>query len=173
MGNQCGAVAERAVQVQGVYNRHAARLDGLAEVRRHNAGRIDAVQTRLAQLGPIRALVWGQYAEASDDVHQLADAVAREQARREWRLTGARTEAEALGYYVSRLRRSWGIAAAREMARTRLRRVQFVGQSHDFRPTDRTADGVPVLGGEGDLMPAFGAAGSRARAGGVRAQHAA
>ena len=29
----------------------------------------------------------------------LADAVAREQARREWRLTGARTEAEALGYY--------------------------------------------------------------------------
>ena len=30
---QCGAVAERAVQVQGVYNRHAARLDGLAEVR--------------------------------------------------------------------------------------------------------------------------------------------
>ena len=114
---QCGAVAERAVQVQGVYNRHAARLDGLAEVRRHNAGRIDAVQTRLAQLGPIRALVWGQYAEASDDVHQLADAVAQEQARREWRLTGARTEAEALGYYVSRLRRSWGIAAAREMAR--------------------------------------------------------
>ena len=69
-------------------------------------------------------------------MHQLADAVAREQARREWRLTGARTEAEALGYYVSRLRRSWGIAAAREMARTRLRRVQFVSQSLAFdRPT--------------------------------------
>ena len=48
-----------------------------------------------------------------------------------------------------------------------------MGQFHDFRPSDRAADGVPVLGGEGDLMPAFGAAGSRARAGGVRAQHAA
>ena len=42
--------------------------------------------------------VWGAYAEASDDVHQLADVVAGEMARREWRVRGARSEAEARSY---------------------------------------------------------------------------
>ena len=170
---QCGAVADRARIVQTDYERHAERLDGVTEVRQFNGGRIDVVRVRLQQLGPIRSLVWGAYAEASDDVHQLADVVAGEMARREWRVRGARSEAEARSYYVARLRRSWGIMVAREMARFRLRRVPFIGQPHDFRPGDRVPEVVPVLGGGEGPLPTFGAAGSRARAGGVRARGAA
>ena len=132
-------------------------------------GSTTAVRTRLRGFGPVRALVWGAYGEASDDVHQLADVVAGEMARREWRVRGARSEAEARSYYVARLRRSWGIMVAREMARFRLWRVPFIGQPHDFHPNDR----VPVLGGGEGPLPTFGAAGSRARAGGVRARGAA
>ena len=88
-------------------------------------------------------------------------------------MRGARSEAEARSYYVARLRRSWGIMVAREMARFRLRRVPFIGQPHDFRPSDRVPEVVPVLGGGEGPLPTFGAAGSRARAGGVRARGAA
>ena len=42
-------------------------------------------------------------------------------------MLGARSAAEAKGYYVRRMRRAWGIAAVREFARHRLRRVGHVG----------------------------------------------
>ena len=37
---------------------------------------------------------------------------------------------DARSYYATRLRRSWGILAVREMARHRLRRVCYVGAGH-------------------------------------------
>ena len=40
---------------------------------------------------------------------------------------GARTESEARSFYVARLRRRMGVAAVREFARHRLRRVPYVG----------------------------------------------
>ena len=70
-------------------------------------------------------------------------------------MRGARSEAEARSYYVARLRRSWGIMVAREMARFRLRRVPFIGQPHDFRPGDRVPEVVPVLGGGEGPLPTF------------------
>ena len=44
-----------------------------------------------------------------------------------WRTMGARSEAEARGFLVARLRRSWGVAAARAAAHLRVARVGFVG----------------------------------------------
>ena len=40
---------------------------------------------------------------------------------------GARSESEARSFYVARLRRRMGVAAVREFARHRLRRVPYVG----------------------------------------------
>ena len=48
-------------------------------------------------------------------------------ARRHWRSMGARTESEARSFYVARLRRRMGVAAVREFARRRLRRMPYVG----------------------------------------------
>ena len=38
-------------------------------------GSTDAVERRLRSFGTVRAMVWGAYGEASDDVHQLLDYV--------------------------------------------------------------------------------------------------
>ena len=62
--------------------------------------------------GVTRALVFGSYAEASPDVHHLIDALATQRAGRSWRLMGARTAAEARGYFVSRMRRAPTLAEA-------------------------------------------------------------
>ena len=78
-------------------------------------------------MGDIRGLVFGQYAEAPVDVHELISAAADGMAAKWWRLYGARSQAEARSIFVSRLRRQMGVFAAREMARHRLRRVPFVG----------------------------------------------
>ena len=83
----------------------------------------------LDSFGQVRALVFGQYAEASDDVHELLEIAARRLADQRWRSLGARTAQEAYGIYLSRFRRSMSMLVAREMARHRLRRVPFIGVS--------------------------------------------
>ena len=75
----------------------------------------------------MRALVVGNYAEASADVHQLVSIVAGELAQRRWRRMGARSQAEARGFFIASLRRSLCVVFAREMARHRLRRIPFIG----------------------------------------------
>ena len=78
-------------------------------------------------LGPIRALVFGNYAEVSPDVEDLLERAAQELARRRWAVMGAHNEAEARSYFISTLRRKLGLVVMREMARHRLNRVQYVG----------------------------------------------
>lgn len=124
---QSGAVAERAHEVDADYERRAHLLDARADVRAHNQGSTDAVERRLRSFGTVRAMVWGAYGEASDDVHQLLDCVVDAEATRSWRQLGARSRAEARSYLVCRTRRSWGITAVREMARHRLTRLEWVG----------------------------------------------
>jgi hypothetical protein len=118
---QSGAVAERAHRVWPDYQAHARRLDA----QFHTPA--TPILDRLLTFTPTRSLVFGQYAEASDDVHDLLADVAHRQARRQWRRFGARTESEAYGFFVAALRRRVGVFVAREMARHRLRRVPFVG----------------------------------------------
>ena len=48
-------------------------------------------------------------------------------AHRQWRALGARTVSEARAFYMASFRRRMGVAAVREMARYRIRRVPFIG----------------------------------------------
>ena len=102
------------------YRRHAARLDAQFQTG-------GAVLALITTFGQTRGLVWGNYAEASDDVHQLRECAAAEAARQNWERMGCRTEAEARGYFAAQMRYRWGIAAARAFARHRVRRVCYVG----------------------------------------------
>ena len=120
--DQSGAVEERARQVPREYLAHAARLD----TRFHGAGST-LIRDRIASFGPTRGVIFGNYGEASRDVHTLLHISATRLARRHWRSMGARTESEARSFYVARLRRRMGVAAVREFARHRLRRVPYVG----------------------------------------------
>ena len=127
---QSGAVAQRAASVHRDYELHAARLDARPDVQAFNAGRRDAVSSVLAGYPQVRALVVGQYGEASLDVHELLDLAVEAATRRDWRYLGARSQSEARGYYAASMRRAWGCLFVREMARHRLRRVLYVGAGH-------------------------------------------
>ena len=64
-------------------------------------------------------------------MHHCIRAAARRRAEREWRLLGARTEAEAYSCFMQQYRRGVGLAAVREHARLRLSRVPLIGLSHE------------------------------------------
>ena len=120
---QSGAVQQRAWAVDGEYHTHAANLD-----RQYSPAGTTPIADRLAQYGPrVRGLVFGQYAEASDDVHFLLEHAATGIARQRWRRFGARNLAEARGAILQSLKRRLGVFVAREYARHRLRRVPYIG----------------------------------------------
>ena len=124
------------------------------------------MRSTLRALGPVRAAVWGNYGEASDDVHQLLDIVADLASKKAWRQLGARSVAEARGYFVQQLRRSWGLTAVRAFARHRLRRVQFVGAERRPRAVQArgAAEGEWAHGDSGRFQ-AWSARASGAQAG--------
>ena len=98
----------------------------------------------------MRALVFGNHGEASQDVHHFISAAARKLASTTWDRLGARSEEEAYGCHVQRFRRDVGIAVAREFARYRLLRVPFVGVPRavirDRHAGRREARAVPAQG---------------------------
>ena len=65
--------------------------------------------------------------EASTDVHELLDIAVERATRDSWRFLGARSQAEARSYFASSMRRAWGVAFVREMARHRVSRLCYVG----------------------------------------------
>ena len=87
------------------------------------------IAARLQQFGAVRGLVFGKFAEASPDVHHLADYLGDCIARRRWRLMGAASQSEARSFTVARVRRVLGVGAARAMARHLIRRLPFLGLS--------------------------------------------
>ena len=87
-------MAERAVRVHRDYERSAQRLDGHTDVQAFNAGSAGAVSAALQQYGRVRALVFGQYGEASTDVHELLDITVDRATRDSWRFLGARSHTE-------------------------------------------------------------------------------
>ena len=143
---QCGAVAERAAGVHREYERHAARLDAHPSVQVFNAGATDAVSSVLHGYPQVRALVVGQYGEASLDVHELLDLAVDAATSRDWRYLGARSQAEARGYYTASMRRAWSCLFVREMARHRLRRVIYVGSGHRPRASHAVRSDAAVWG---------------------------
>ena len=85
------------------------------------------VQDRLRWFGDTRGLVFGQYGEASEDVHDLARAAAHALAEQQWALAGARSAREMRGFMVSRVMRRIGMATVQAMARHRIARLPFIG----------------------------------------------
>ena len=138
---QCGAVDMRAEAVDTAYKHHARKIDNYSyrcaacPVPRSTGPRCVACSTHtpiaaaLASHGVVRGAVFGQYGEASLDVHSLVDVAAREMARTKWRTLGARSQDEAYAFFVATQRRSLGVAVVREFARHRLRRLAFIGAS--------------------------------------------
>jgi len=60
-------------------------------------------------------------------VHQLLDHTASAGAERLWRRMGCRSRAEARGFLVSQLRRSWGVTAAVGIVHQRHMRLEWLG----------------------------------------------
>lgn len=115
-------MAYRAHHVQSEYERHAHYLD-----RTQSPAGTQPVYDLLQSYGTVRGLVVGAYAEMSADIMQLIQIAAGTLASRRWSLMGARTQAEARAFFLQHLTRRFGLTAAREMARHRLHRVQYVG----------------------------------------------
>ena len=123
---QSGAVDERARVVAREYERHAEALD-LRLYGQHST----AVLDHLHSFGPVCGLAVGHYGEASADVHELVGICADRSAEATWRSMGARSQAEARSFYVTRYRRDLGVAFALAFIQHRTRRTPQVGMSHD------------------------------------------
>jgi hypothetical protein len=139
--SRCGAVANRAKAVDREYQHKARALDADPAVRRHNGGSTDAVSGTLRALGTVRGLVFGQYGEASEDVHRLLGAAAVFAAKSEGRQHGAPsgTLARLTALFMSQLRRAWGVNTVREMARHRLVRIPLIGAPRGTRLAQASA----------------------------------
>ena len=82
---------------------------------------------RLLALGPLRALVFGNFGEVSVDVHRLLELAADLVAQHSWRFYGARSAGEVKSFVLERFRRRVSLVATRAFARALLRRRAFVG----------------------------------------------
>ena len=164
---QSGGVLERAYHVAGDYLNHARRIDTRlhegAVAAAARAGRAapapsTAVADRFRAIAPVRPLVFGQYGEASPDVHAVISVAAEAAARAGWARMGARTEAEARGFFAHAYRRRVGVGVVRAFARHRLARVSMVGApSSALRgpPRARQAAAHPPLSFEFYAFQAF------------------
>ena len=135
---QSGAVAHRAARVDGDYAAHARRMDA-----QYSPPGTTPIYDRLRALSTrVSGLVVGQYGEASEDVHGIAEAAADALAAQRWRLMGARSPSEARAYFVSTVRREMGLAFVIAMARHRLQREPFVGMTRAQVRAMRDARGL-------------------------------
>jgi hypothetical protein len=134
---RCGAVEHHAKAVDPEYRLKARKLDELPETRRHKGGSTSAVAGTLRALGKVRGLVFGQYGEASEDVdvHALLRAAAKAATLSDGRQQGTHTgiTPRLAALFASQLRRAWGVAVVREMARQRLVRLPLIGDPRGTR----------------------------------------
>lgn len=160
---RAAAVRLREAAVPGEYERSARQLD-----ETHYG--IPAAGVRSGAVGPgpvllaLRAaptvvgLVFGAYGEASPSVHALISQFA-DRGASQWRTMGARSASEARGFLVGRIRRDWGIAAARAHAQMLVARWRYVGLTREQAAAiGRPAGGAAHGGaGAGDAAVAAGA----------------
>eukprot|EP00973_Karenia_brevis_P026988 3723457-Karenia_brevis.AAC.1 len=71
-------------------------------------GEVGPVERRLSAYGPVRGLVFGHWAEASEHVEALLASCAHCGSLRHWSAMRARDPGEAYGALVGLLRRRWG-----------------------------------------------------------------
>ena len=129
--DQSGAVAQRAHLVNGgpgggEYGAHAKALDDKIN-RINGTPNATAIASHLRTFTQVRGLAFGEYAEASEDVHALIKLAARALARKHWRSMGARDEKEARGWWTNDCRKRLGVAVTRAYARFRASRMTYIG----------------------------------------------
>eukprot|EP00962_Isochrysis_galbana_P025211 scaffold7740_cov112-Isochrysis_galbana.AAC.10 len=135
------------LRLHAEYRRKARVLDASPAVQAHNGGSTTAVAGALAAFRPVRGLAFGQYGEASADVHSLLKAAASTARAVACRIGGiaAGRHARLKALYTSNLRRAWGVTIVREMARHRLARIPLIAAalgtrlSQTFAPASRAA----------------------------------
>jgi hypothetical protein len=137
------------------YRLKARKLDELPETRRHDGGSTSAVAGTLRALGKVRGLVFGQYGEASRDVHALVRAAAKAAALSAGRQRGAPSgDAPRLAaLFASQLRHSWGVTVVREMARHRLIRLPLIGAPRGTRLSQALAPAAYATATAWDVRP--------------------
>ena len=143
---RAGAAEEYARRVHGEYEAHARRIDHDPHPRGHGvaAGAVGPVEQRLRSFPRTHGLAFGGHGECSGAVDALRRRVAQGQAAARWRTMGARSEAEARGVLLGRLRQRWGVTACRAQAEHRLRRLWAVGgRREDRRPLQYEDAGEP------------------------------
>ena len=136
--------------IPALYERLARNQD-----QKHH--QVNAEDVRLGRRGPGPVLTllrtypsavglsFGSYGEGSRTVHTLLDSAATAGAAHSWRSMGARSQSEAYGFLVGRLRRTWGVAAVRAAARLRVSRSCYVGMDwHVARDLRRGDPRAPV-----------------------------
>ena len=121
---RCNAVARRAATIHSEYLRKARWLD--QRFLGVQAGHTGPVELKLRGFGEIKALVFGAWAEASDDIKWLLEAAAQHGALRH-SLDDAETRGDAAARMKTCLRRKWGLAACQANARLLLDRLGAVG----------------------------------------------
>jgi hypothetical protein len=136
-GERCSAVNRRARALPAEATAKARRLDqrfcGTA------IGESGPVEQRLAAFGAVRGLVFGHWAEASDDVEVLLRGCARSGSERHWSSMRARNPDDACGTLRSLLRQRWGMTAWRATVRLVLDRLEHVGVGASNAQTRRRA----------------------------------
>ena len=118
---QCGAVRAREARVSPAYIAHARKID-----RECGPPGSKQCEQRLRTFSETRALVFGAYGEASDDVHDLIDVAAETKARRLWRQAGARSQKEYQGYLKRTMRRRVGLATWQEQVNHLIARLPLI-----------------------------------------------
>ena len=93
-------------------------------------GRVGPMLACLRRFPPVVGLVVGAYGEVSESVAGLQSHLATVRASAVWGAMGFRSEAEARGVFVARLRRRWGVLAFLAGARCRVSRAAHVFHSH-------------------------------------------
>ena len=170
---RAGAAEDYARRVHGEYEAHARRIDHDPHPRGHGvaAGAVGPVEQRLRSFPRTHGLAFGGHGECSGAVDALRRRVAQGQAAARWRTMGARSEAEARGVLLGRLRQRWGVTACRAQAEHRLRRLWAVGgRREDRRPLQYEDAGEPGRAAR-EAVHGAGFGGARVRGGGAWAGH--
>ena len=121
VGKKAEAVNRREQAVHREYHRKARDVD--KGYNNTEDGQTGPVQGRLMEFGRVRGLVFGGFAESSDDVATLIGTIATVGASRHWADMGCRNVLEARGAIIAEVRRAVGIEAARSAATLVMERV--------------------------------------------------
>ena len=122
------AVDKRARQLPGEYRKKAEDADSdYGGVPRREVG---PVQRKLQTFGELRGLIFGNFSEASQGVHDLIRIMSESRLAAQGLKTGIQGRKEALGQITGQLRRLISVTVTRAIAESLLSRTDQIGGGH-------------------------------------------